>query len=104
MSADEGEPMARLLVRLPAQKPTAAAYLRTLLEAASPGNAPEREEEPRRIPSVASLPLLEPLSAREMEVLALLPAAPSNQQIPPHLVITLTPPKPPPKHIPPNLP
>ena len=86
--ADEGEPMARLLVRLPAQKPTTAAYLRTLLEAASPGNALEREEEPRRTPSVASLPLLEPLSAREVEVLALLAAGASNQEIAARLVIT----------------
>jgi LuxR family transcriptional regulator, maltose regulon positive regulatory protein len=86
--ADEGEQMARLLARLSFQKPATAAYLRTLLEATSPGSAKDGKEEARRKLPVVDMLLPELLSAREMEVLAELSTGASNRDIAARLVIT----------------
>lgn len=85
--ADEGEPMARLLARLSAHKSSTLAYVRTLLDAASPPNASEHNEEASQDRSLALSSLSEPLSRREREVLTLLAAGASNQEIAAHLVI-----------------
>ncbi|QBD77168.1 hypothetical protein EPA93_14640 [Ktedonosporobacter rubrisoli] len=86
--ADEGEPMARLLMRLAVQKPGSASYIRTLLDATSFASASEQEKEQRQHASVSPPPLLEALSAREMEVLELLVAGAANQEIAAQLVIS----------------
>ncbi|HVU69725.1 MAG TPA: LuxR C-terminal-related transcriptional regulator [Ktedonobacteraceae bacterium] len=80
---DEGQPLARLLTRLLAQKPPYAAYIRTLLAA----YAPESELQQLAAPRPAAAGLAETLSAREREVLALLANGSSNQEIAARLVI-----------------
>jgi LuxR family maltose regulon positive regulatory protein len=81
--ADEGESMALMLTRLPARKSSTAAYLQTLLTAFSLTNDSEGLQ---KIPD-ASLSASGPLSAREREVLTLLAAGASNQEIAARLVI-----------------
>ena len=91
--ADEGAPMRALLGRLVAAQRTehAAAravpldYLARLLRAFD-----EQHTEPGTGRAMAALPgLIEPLTAREVEVLALLAAGRSNPRIAEDLVITL---------------
>jgi len=93
--ADEGPPMAALVGRLvtarrrePAAPGGAAAgYLGRLVRAFEPqGRAGER---PGRPGTVAVPGLVEPLSARELEVLGYLAAGASNQQIADELVVAL---------------
>ncbi len=85
--ADEGEPLARLLARIPAQKPTTTAYLHMLLDVASPGSVLEHNRTQQRSLSVVHPGLPESLSTREMEVLTELATGASNQDIAARLVI-----------------
>jgi LuxR family maltose regulon positive regulatory protein len=90
--ADEGAPMARLLGRLTAAQrtgrvvfpgPVPQPYLDRLTRAFQPTAAPSASRD------TAMAGLAEPLSNRELEVLRLLAAGRSNQQIADELVVTL---------------
>jgi LuxR family maltose regulon positive regulatory protein len=93
--ADEGAPMARLLGRLSAQRTGEAAppawvpshYLDRLARAFEAGRAPTATRPARSTAAVAGL--IEALSSRELEVLTLLAAGRSNQQIADELVVML---------------
>jgi len=94
--ADEGAPMARLLSGLAAARRTGRIvlpsavpphYLDRLALAFQPASAPRA---PRTTPATArAAGLVEPLSTRELEVLRLLAAGKSNQQIADDLVVVL---------------
>jgi LuxR family maltose regulon positive regulatory protein len=84
--ADEGQPMAHLLTYTSAATSASLEYLRTLQAAL----VPTQEfvpDSPPVAPSQQSL--IEPLTARELEILHLLAAGSSNQQIAHQLVISL---------------
>jgi LuxR family maltose regulon positive regulatory protein len=96
--ADEGAPLAGVLDRLiagqrsgrtPMPPGVPLAYLRRLQAALRPGEA--RAVPPRPVPAaeVAAPALAEPLTDRELQVLALLAAGVSNQQIAGELVVAL---------------
>jgi LuxR family maltose regulon positive regulatory protein len=96
--ADEGPPLAGVLDRLIAYQRSGRsspargvqlAYLRRLQAAFRPGEA--RAVPPQVIPAaeVAAPDLAEPLTGRELQVLALLAAGISNQQIARELVVAL---------------
>ena len=93
---DEGAPMARLLGRLAAAQRTGrvaapgavpSGYLDRLARAFQPGSAHAAPRTTHEIAGVAGL--VEPLSDRELEVLGLLAAGRSNQQIADELVVVL---------------
>jgi len=92
---DEGAPMARLLGRLSAQRTGEAAlpasvpphYLDRLARAFDAGRAPTASRPARSTAAAAGL--IEALSSRELEVLTLLAAGRSNQQIADELVVML---------------
>jgi LuxR family maltose regulon positive regulatory protein len=93
---DEGAPMARLLGRVAAAQRTGQvavpaavppAYLDRLARAFQPGGAHHAAPTTHQSAGVAGL--VEPLSDRELEVLGLLAAGRSNQQIADELVVVL---------------
>ncbi len=81
--ADEGQPMAQLLTQVTAYTTASSDYLQILLAAILPI---QNEDLPQ---AVTQQSLLDPLSAREQEVLHLLAAGSSNQHIADQLVISL---------------
>jgi LuxR family transcriptional regulator, maltose regulon positive regulatory protein len=83
--ADEGQPMAHLLAQVPAYTTASPGYLQRL-QAAVP---PTQDAPALRAQADAHQSLIEPLSVREQEVLHLLAAGYSNQQIADQLVISL---------------
>jgi LuxR family maltose regulon positive regulatory protein len=93
---DEGAPMARLLGRVAAAQRTGQVtlpgavppdYLDRLARAFQPGGAHPAPRTTHQVAGVAGL--LEPLSDRELQVLGLLAAGRSNQQIADELVVVL---------------
>jgi LuxR family maltose regulon positive regulatory protein len=86
--ADEGPPLARLLYQA-AQLGTAPEYVRRLL-AAFPVVEPEQTGAPHKAShSRRSEPLIEPLSDRELEVLALIAEGMTNPEIASRLFLAL---------------
>lgn len=83
---DEGAPMRELLATA-AGAGIGGLYARRLLAAQEPGEA--LPPGARRVPAVAGPGLPEPLTPREVEILALVAAGMQNQDIADHLVISL---------------
>ena len=96
--ADEGAPLAAVLDRLTAGQRSGrmspapgvpTAYLRRLQAAFGPRDARAGPPPPVPAAEVAAPALAEPLTGRELQVLALLAAGTSNQQIASELVVAL---------------
>jgi ATP/maltotriose-dependent transcriptional regulator MalT len=96
--ADEGAPLAAVLDRLTAGQRSGrmspapgvpTAYLRRLQAAFGPRDASAVPPPPAPAAEVAAPALAEPLTGRELQVLALLAAGTSNQQIASELVVAL---------------
>jgi len=79
---DEGEPMARLLYQAQVRHGGASYASELLAGLATPGRASAPTQRPAQL-------LIEPLSARELEVLKLIEAGHSNQTIAARLVISI---------------
>jgi LuxR family maltose regulon positive regulatory protein len=83
--ADEGQPMTHLLTQVSGYTTASPGYLQQLLAAILPKHRPL----PSHAQQEKQQTLIDPLSARELEVLALLAIGLSNQQIADRLVISL---------------
>ncbi len=83
--ADEGQPMSLLLSQIAGFTTASPSYLKLLQAAISPTS----DALPDHSHSTQHRPLIDPLSPRELEVLHLLSAGYSNQQIADQLVISL---------------
>jgi LuxR family maltose regulon positive regulatory protein len=91
---DEGIPIARLLVlmrrRPPDDQPGATAYREKLLTLLGRVHSEDVPHPPAAFPQPTVQPLSEPLSERELEVLRLIAAGCSNQEIADRLVLALS--------------
>ena len=83
---DEGDLLVDLLQRLTRQKSKASAYARLLLSKLEPSTVQEQERSPSIPPK---MPLVEPLTDRELAVLRQMAAGSSNQEIAERLVISV---------------
>ncbi|MCB9265292.1 MAG: tetratricopeptide repeat protein [Lewinellaceae bacterium] len=86
--ADEGDPMAQLLSRIPPNGPLAG-YIRRLTSAIEE-KAAGGEEALRPNHSSSASPLIEPLSQRELEILQLIARGLSNREISERLFLALS--------------
>jgi LuxR family maltose regulon positive regulatory protein len=85
---DEGAPLVTLLMHLRETNPRQQAYLHMLLAAASEQESIRPKDE--ATPPQRSQLLIDPLSARELEVLHLIAAGASNEEIAEQLVIAIS--------------
>jgi LuxR family maltose regulon positive regulatory protein len=83
---DEGDQLVDLLQRLTRQKSKASAYARLLLSKLGPAAAQEQEHSPSVL---QKMPLVEPLTDRELAVLRQIAMGSSNQEIAKRLVISV---------------
>ena len=85
---DEGAPLVTLLMHLRGTSPRQQAYLQMLLAASSDQETMRPKDEGKH--SQRSQVLIDPLSARELEVLHLIAAGASNEEIAAQLVIAIS--------------